>query len=232
MDNMITKASAGPRYAVPSKEQLAVAMRAYVQEEKSYASPVYVTVEDRSAYSASLRGHIVKGHLKPRALSWFGVPRYDIELAAFGGVRLDWVVDKTYEIIESSTKSLEEAIRRESGVMTENLNAYRYREMAVRTLVLIEKHNLADVDWERVSRSFDRVQEIMNEPHKEVRFDRSFFESGELFFALAWSSPNWLMEQMKGVESFWGLNMDFYKPLRKGREQSMPLTILLAESFS
>lgn len=112
---------------------------------------------------ASLRGHIVKHHLRPATLCAYGVARYDIELAKFLGFPLDWVVKKTYERLEESDEEIKTRIwddidhlkKARTERMYRYLDIQSYKLMLARNLKYIEQLGLGEINWVKVAFATD-----------------------------------------------------------------------------
>lgn len=121
---------------------------------------------------ASLRGHIVKAHLRPDILCRVGVARYDIELARYREISLDWVVVKALQRLEEADAQV--MLRMQDSYLmfrfwdelTKCLPLYPYwsvddyRRMIARNLMYMENLGRASIDWERAIRTVPDVQLI------------------------------------------------------------------------
>ncbi len=124
----------------------------------------------------SLRGHIVNAHLQAYSLHSLGVPRYDIEIAAYRGIELAWVVEQIYKKLERSDADIESEISspeaRDNRLTSFGPNAYR--QVLVKTLKFIDSKSLAVVDWPRVIASYPTAMEEPLDIEIDSR-DVSFF---------------------------------------------------------
>lgn len=100
---------------------------------------------------ASLRGHIASAHLQARTLASFGVARYDIEVAHYRKMSLEWVCKKIYQCLERTDQDIWNEIH-EHGCSEFTHNDYRI--VLIKNLLLIEQLECAQIDWERVGRIF------------------------------------------------------------------------------
>jgi hypothetical protein len=110
---------------------------------------------EQTCTGPSLRGHIVNAHLRPSTLFWYGIPRFDVELAEARGFNLGWVVHKAIQRLEQAddlVAGLPPITEIQKSVFKINRlpTATEYRVLLARTLALIDNYNLASVDWERV----------------------------------------------------------------------------------
>lgn len=113
---------------------------------------------------ASLRGHIVNDHFSPSIVSLIGVARYDIELARFREIPLDWVARKAYEILEEDEFT---AFQRFPKIPWRTGRHFfqwgditSYRTMIVKNLIFIEELGLAPVDWDKVEVAFTDARSV------------------------------------------------------------------------
>jgi len=115
---------------------------------------------------AGLRGHIVNKHFDPRVLGWFGVARFDIDLAKKLHIPLDWVVKKAYDRIEIGWPAEQASELQRYLIKNPKTDVYaRYAQlgirfdedwckaMVIRNLRYIELLGLSPVDWNRVTRA-------------------------------------------------------------------------------
>lgn len=108
---------------------------------------------------AQLRGHIVNQHYNPQVLAWFGVARFDIDLAQRMNIPLDWVVKKGIERLELGWKDPEGFLTREPnpgyarvyGRLGLPWGEDWCKLMVVKNLIYIDQSGMGRVDWARVS---------------------------------------------------------------------------------
>lgn len=136
---------------------------------------------------ASLRGHIVKAHFNPAIIADLGVARYDIDLAAYRGFKLDWVVKQAYKRLEESPEMTERRFVASSLLWGVRLRPGKdryfeygdmegYKKMLVKTLRHIDEQGLASVDWNRVALSVANLEEITLDIDRDS-IERPFRES-------------------------------------------------------
>lgn len=106
----------------------------------------------------SLRGHMVNAHFRPLILHRLGIPRFDIEVAAYRGIELGWVVRKAYEKLERPDHEIK--AERDRFMDYSFVSVDNYKEMIIKTLLYIEQKELATIDWERAKKSFGKATEI------------------------------------------------------------------------
>lgn len=106
---------------------------------------------------ASLRGHIVSAHLQARTLVSYGVARYDIEVAHYRDMSLEWVCKKIYECLERTDQDIWNEIREHQ---CSEFTPHDYRIVLIKNLLFIERLQCAQIDWDRVERSFPEYQAI------------------------------------------------------------------------
>ncbi len=127
----------------------------------------------------SLRGHIVNAHFQPMTLASLGVARYDIEIAHYRGIPLDWVVGKAYAKLERPNEDIQGEIdenKQRNPCMRADFSVDMYRTMLVKDLRYIEMLGRAAVDWQRVERAFpDALSVELN--LREDSHDGSFLEN-------------------------------------------------------
>jgi len=133
----------------------------------------------------SLRGHIVNTHLSALFLDWSGVARYDIELAMYREIPLDWVVEKAYQKIERPDEDIQTEINEEvlnikkpSEQVHYIHNLEDYKTMIVKNLIYIEQLGRAPIDWDRVNASFPQASNVkldIDKDTKEGRFPIDLF---------------------------------------------------------
>ncbi|HUB92471.1 MAG TPA: hypothetical protein VL945_00775, partial [Candidatus Saccharimonadales bacterium] len=141
----------------------------------------------RYCTQASLMGHILNGHLKPIDLCiGDGVPRFDIEIAAYRKMRPLWIIEKIYESIENAESLCNEALERD--YFDTRLNPERYKAMLVKTLLYMQEMGLTKIDWSMLISIFDRAQDIKLDINKDST-DASFLESRKIM-VLCISSVN------------------------------------------
>jgi hypothetical protein len=128
----------------------------------------------------SLRGHIVNGHFSPGVLAWYGVARFDIDLAKLMEIPLTWVVKGGVKILEQGWKS-EYRIDFESLPDKHSSTVFRRfsqpwgpkwcREMIVRNFLYIEQQQLAEIDWVRVQQAVPNAHSLtLNLGHDSYDF--------------------------------------------------------------
>lgn len=134
-----------------------------------------VNAQWRTCTPASLRGHIANAHFQARTLRSLGIARWDIEIAQYRGIPLDWVVKKAYEKLERTDADIQEEIdlhSKDSGV-TGEFTVTGYKTVLVKNLRFIEQVGLAKIDWERVERAFPGAFHITVDPETDSK-DGSF----------------------------------------------------------
>ena len=120
---------------------------------------------------AQLRGHIVNQHL---VLPWFGVAKFDIDLANRMDISLDWVVRKGIE-------SLEQGWKQPKGIFAGEPNGaddvYRRlglpwnedwcKLMVVKNLIYIAQSGQSKIDWNRVKNAVPGASTIRLDIHRD-----------------------------------------------------------------
>jgi hypothetical protein len=153
----------------------------------------------------SLRGHIAKTHLRlPRVISDLGVARWDIELAAYRGIPLDWVVKKAYQYLEEDDETIRQKIFAgnprclplpEDSVFRrldlDDKSPSLYRVYVVKNLIYVDQLGLASVDWDRVELAVVGARQVDLDIEKDSR-EGPFNLETDLFR---------LIEAMKVIES-------------------------------
>ena len=117
---------------------------------------------------AQLRGHIVNQHFDPRVLSWFGVARFDIDLAQCMGIPLDWVIKKGIERLEHGWADKDGHLMKPPG----NVSSQVYNRldlpwgedwcklMVVKNLIYIDQSGMGSIDWDRVYKAVPTARSI------------------------------------------------------------------------
>ena len=119
--------------------------------------------EEMNCSWTSLRGHIAKRHFIVGLCAYYGMARYDVEIAAYRGMHLDWVVKEAYENLERDDADIQYDINKDARVITgivRNFSVTHYRIIVVQTLKYIEQFGLASIDWDRVERSLLRASKV------------------------------------------------------------------------
>lgn len=135
---------------------------------------------------ASLRGHIVNAHFSPDIAALLGVARYDIELALYRGIQLDWVVRKAYERLEEDEATTHQRFvpdTKDSDFWEGSTRLFfqfgdirAYREMIVKNLIYIEELRRASVDWVRVNAALPEADSVTLVLFRDSR-DQPFLEA-------------------------------------------------------
>jgi hypothetical protein len=141
-----------------------------------------------------LRGHIANTHLSPAVAASYGVARFDIEVAAYRDIPLDWVVKKAYRFLEEDDRTIifkmfegradyiTAMFGEKSGPKYNYWSIPGYKGMIVKNLLYIEMLNRAEVDWQRVIRAFPEAMDVTLEvsdldPEEKFNPLRSFLEA-------------------------------------------------------
>lgn len=115
---------------------------------------------------ASLRGRIVNAHFQARTLANLGVARYDLEVAKYRNMSVDWVVQQAYKKLERDDADILTEIKEHK--VADKLTVAGYRTMLVKNLKYIRQLGLATIDWERVNKSINSLEiasEIEQDSH-------------------------------------------------------------------
>lgn len=131
-------------------------------------------------WQAKLRGHIYKTHLHPNVLCWFGVPKYDTDLATLLGVPLNRVAEKGTDFLERGWEYDFGNLGRprvENTVMFDRLGGEWGEEwckrMVVKSLRYIEQCQPSVVDWDRVHNVYPQSADIQFDLKRDW-YDESF----------------------------------------------------------
>jgi len=132
----------------------------------------------RRCSPASLRGHIANNHFQADMLACTGVARYDLEVAAYRGIELDWVVQKAHQNLERPDADIREEIScsapRSRFAANGQLTVHEYRALLTKNLKYIERLALAVIDWARMERSFPEASQVALDVTRDTA-DSSFF---------------------------------------------------------
>lgn len=120
----------------------------------------------RDTTEESLQRHIMKAHLRPDLMKMMGVPLFDIELAQARDFTLNPVIAEA--MIHLALPDDNEQYLRPSRV-----NPYQHRLAVVKTIRLIDEHNLADVSWAAVAGLYPGAADVRVDPIQDCH-DYSF----------------------------------------------------------
>ena len=141
-------------------------------DDMVFIKPLDELEEEMICSPASLRGHIAKRHFIVGVCAYYGMARYDIEIAAYRGIPLDWVVKKAYENLERYDSDIQYDINKDARVITgivRNFSVMHYRIIVVQTIKYIEQFGLASIDWDRVEKSLPGASNIKFDLERDSR---------------------------------------------------------------
>lgn len=131
--------------------------------------------EEMTCSPTSLRGHIGNRHFIVGLCAYYGMARYDVEIAAYRGIPLDWVVKKAYENLERDDADIQHDIDSDARVwirQVRNFTVEHYRIIAVQTLKYMEQFGLTSIDWIRVEKSLPGASEVQFDLERDSRDDK------------------------------------------------------------
>lgn len=126
-----------------------------------------------SCTPASLRGHIVRRHLTPQVIHDVGVDRFDIELAAYREIKLDWVVEEALKLLAVPDDVIQSELELEG--LARKFSVDQYRQGIVKNLLYINHLKCAEVDWERVNHIYPNARNVKLDIEKDcsdISFDK------------------------------------------------------------
>ena len=117
-----------------------------------------------------LRGHIANTHFSPLILPWYGVARFDIDLAKLLNIRLEWVVAKGMQYLETGwpeyQQNFDELIlcnpnkRVVFDRTQEDWNTDWCKKMVYKNLLYIEQSGTANFDRSGIYRKHPHLEGI------------------------------------------------------------------------
>ena len=136
-------------------------LKSLTYQEALEAGVVHMYIKGEKA-GPSLRGHIVKQHFSPYVLAWFGVARFDIDLAKRANIPLDWVVKKGIDRLENGWPEVKPDFFAQTprfdndALMISDMpwGEYWCKTMIVKNLMYIDQSGTAKVDWDKVVAAF------------------------------------------------------------------------------
>lgn len=123
--------------------------------------------EDGIEFTCSKNGlarHIVRVHFEPLEMMRNGIARYDIELAFYRGVDLNWVVEEAYKKLERENEVIQREIEQKipgAGIIPgHDFSIDDYKTIIIKNLQLIAKLGLGSVNVNRLKTIFPGVYGI------------------------------------------------------------------------
>jgi hypothetical protein len=136
----------------------------------------------------SIRGHIVNTHFKYSTMAWYGVAEWDLGLAEFRRIPMDWVIKKACDLITQPDDVMLVGILREEPLYRlfqhrfavyekklgwDYLVPQSHRMMLVKNLHAMNNHGLlGEFDWDPIEKfvpgasnmTVDVTQDTMEKP--------------------------------------------------------------------